>query len=136
MMPRPERQRIAGLGLALLVASSAAGCMPSRSAQSTPAEGSVITAEELRRVGDRDAYTAIELLRPHFLRYRGQTGFRSDARAEPDVFVDGMYYGPMASLRRLPVRELAEIRFLSVGDATMRYGMGHLGGVIDITSIH
>lgn len=95
-----------------------------------------IESSELRSIGDRDAWTAITMLRPQFLQHRGQTSFLLDSPSEPEVFVDGMYYGPMESLRSLPSKELAEIRLLSVGDAVIRYGTGHTAGVIDITSIH
>ncbi|HEX6533181.1 MAG TPA: hypothetical protein VF041_01205 [Gemmatimonadaceae bacterium] len=95
-----------------------------------------IRSAELRTIGDRDAYTAIKLLRPQFLQYRGRTSFVLDSPTSPEVYIDGMYYGPMESLRSLPSKELAEIRLLSVGDAVIRYGTGHTAGVIDITSVH
>ncbi len=99
-------------------------------------ESGPITSKELRTVDDRDAYTAIALLRPSLLKNRGPTSILLDTPAQPEVFIDGMYYGPFDSLRQIPVHELEEIRFLDVGDATIRYGMGHPSGIIDITSIH
>ncbi|HEU4642084.1 MAG TPA: hypothetical protein VFS44_06470 [Gemmatimonadaceae bacterium] len=95
-----------------------------------------ITTAELRSIGDRDAWTAITMLRPQFLQHRGRTSFLLDSPESPEVYVDGMYYGPMESLRSLPSKELAEIRLLSVGDAVILYGTGHTAGVIDIRSMH
>jgi hypothetical protein len=95
-----------------------------------------IQTAELRSVGDRDTYTAIVLLRPQFLQHRGRTSLVLDSPTEPEVYIDGMYYGPMESLRSLPSKELQEIRLLTVGDAVLRYGTGHTAGVIDITSMH
>lgn len=95
-----------------------------------------ITSDELRTLDDRDAYTAIALLRPSFLKARGRTSILLDTPDQPEVFIDGMYYGPFDTLRQLPVHELQEIRMLDVGDATIRYGMGHPSGIIDIVSLH
>lgn len=95
-----------------------------------------ITSKELRTVDDRDAYTAIALLRPSMISNRGRTSILLDTPDQPEVFIDGMYYGPFDTLRQLPVHELEEIRLLDVGDATIRYGMGHPSGIIDITSLH
>jgi hypothetical protein len=95
-----------------------------------------ITSDELRTLDDRDAYTAISLLRPSFLKARGRTSILLDTPDQPEVFIDGMYYGPFDTLRQLPVHELKEIRMLDVGDATIRYGMGHPSGIIDIVSLH
>jgi hypothetical protein len=115
------------------------GCAHHEPVSSLAARGSesgTITSEELRSVDDRDAYTAIALLRPSLLKNRGYTSILLDTPDQPEVFVDGMYYGPFDTLRQLPVHELEEIRFLNVGDATLRYGMGHPAGIIDIKSIH
>ena len=105
---------------------------------SAPSGGGIspISSKELRTLDDRDAYTAIALLRPGFLTNRGRTSILLDTPDRPDVFIDGMYYGPFDTLRQLPVHEIHEIRFLDVGDATIRYGTGHPSGIIDITSVH
>jgi len=95
-----------------------------------------ITSKELRTVDDRDAYTAISLLRPSLLKNRGYTSILLNTPDQPEVFIDGMYYGTFDTLHQIPVHELQEIRFLDVGDATIRYGMGHPSGIIDITSLH
>ena len=95
-----------------------------------------ITFGEIQKLADRDAYTAIQLLRPVFLKHRGTTSFFLDSPTTPEVFVDGMYYGPLSSLRSLPAKEIAEVRFMNVGDATIRYGTGHTAGIIDIATVH
>lgn len=91
-----------------------------------------ILADEMRVVSDRDAYAAITLLRPEFFQHRGVTSFTTPAPTEPEVYVDGMYYGPVGSLRGLPAGDVVEVRMLSVGDAMIRYGTGHTAGIIDI----
>jgi hypothetical protein len=138
MIPRPRRSHARGVALTflVLVALAPTGCAKPHKSVPKLAGNGPITAAELRRIGDRDTYTAIQLLRPQFLQHRGPTSFRSIQPTEPDVYVDGLYYGPIGSLRSLSSREIEEIRLLSVGDATLRYGTGHMAGVIDIISIH
>lgn len=132
-----RRASIAALACTCLTVS--AGCAHHEATSglvARPSETGPITSKELRTVDDRDAYTAIALLRPSLLKNRGPTSILLDTPDQPEVFIDGMYYGPFDSLRQIPVHELEEIRFLDVGDATIRYGMGHPSGIIDITSIH
>lgn len=136
MLSGPRQLSAGAIGLTVLMVVSASACRNHVSGGPELAHHGPITSEELRRVGDRDTYSAIKFLRPQFLQSRGATSFSLDSPTEPEVFVDGMYYGPLGSLRTLPVREIAEIRLLTVGDAVLRYGTGHTAGVIDITSIH
>ncbi len=132
-----RRASIAALaGTYLTVSAGCAHHEPTSGLAVRSNESGPITSKELRTVDDRDAYTAIALLRPSLLKNRGPTSILLDTPAQPEVFIDGMYYGPFDSLRQIPVHELEEIRFLDVGDATIRYGMGHPSGIIDITSIH
>lgn len=127
---------VATVSAVCLTAAAACAHHEPSSGLNTRAGLGAITAKELRTVDDRDAYTAIALLRPNFLTNRGQTSILLDSPNQPEVFIDGMYYGPFDALRQIPVHELKEIRFLDVGDATIRYGTGHPAGIIDITSLH
>lgn len=132
-----RRASIAALASTCLTVS--AGCAhyePTSSLAVRSSESGPITSKELRTVDDRDAYTAIALLRPSLLKNRGPTSILLDTPSQPEVFIDGMYYGTFDTLHQIPVHELQEIRFLDVGDATIRYGMGHPSGIIDITSVH
>src|SRR6185437_15390200 len=63
-------------------------------------EVSPITSKELRKYDDRDVYTAISILRPSFLTNRGQTSILLDSPAQPEVFIDGMFFGAFDTLRR------------------------------------
>jgi len=122
-----RRATVAAVSAVCLTAGACAHHEPT-SGLTTRAGLGAITSKELRTVDDRDAYTAIALLRPNFLTNRGQTSILLDSPNQPDVFIDGMYYGPFDSLRQIP--------FLNVGDATIRYGTGHPSGIIDMTSLH
>lgn len=127
------------LGLGFAAAFGPAACRTGSSAGPEPHPRRVttsgpITRAELASVGVRDAYSAIMILRPQFLHDRGANSLLLDVPTEPDVFVDGQYYGRVDLLRDLPVQDLLEIRRLSVGDAVVRYGPGHPAGVIDIAT--
>jgi len=86
-----------------------------------------INAQGLETVVQLDAYQAIQRLRPRWLQSRG-TIFAN-------VFIDGSErQGGLEALKGLPVADIGEMRFLSASDATTRYGTGHEGGVILISS--
>ena len=119
-----------------LVAASACAAPPGTTARRlAPARTDWLTTTELRPYVMQDALTALRLLRPGALHDRGPSSVLLDSPRAPEVFVDGMYYGPIASLRDLRVREIAAMRVLSVGDAVLRYGAGHSAGVIDVVTI-
>lgn len=54
--------------------------------------------------------------------------------AYPIVFVDGMEMGTLFELRSIPARDVLEIRLLSSGEGTFRYGQGYTAGVIHVTT--
>jgi len=43
-----------------------------------------------------------------------------------------MWYGDLAVLQDIPLVEIAEIRFINGPDATIRWGTGVVGGVIEV----
>jgi hypothetical protein len=53
----------------------------------------------------------------------------------PVVYVDGIRKGSPEYLRSIPTNEVSEIRYLSVQDATTRYGMNVEAGVLDVKLI-
>lgn len=93
----------------------------------------VISAEELAEVEATDAFDAIQKLRPAFLR-RGRVNYDDDTVAHPIVYMDGMRLGGIDELRYIRPEELVRVEYLSGGDATVRYGTGHKGGALLLTS--
>lgn len=129
------RAALAGAWLLESVMMVAAGaCASTQRADLAPGGRDAITMAELTQVVARDAYTAIEALRPLMLRGRGLKSYLPGSPQEPEVFVDGMYFGQLGSLRLLAVSDLAEVRWLDLGAAAVMYGQGHTAGVIDITT--
>ncbi len=86
-----------------------------------------IIESELANLESQDAYTAIQRLRPQWLRSR--------SGAAPVVIIDGTRQQiGLSVLRTIRTSELQELRFLSSSDATTRYGTGFDGGAILLTT--
>ena len=86
-----------------------------------------LTNEALQPVITLDAYQAIQRLRNRWLQARGGNF--------ANTFVDGgQRQGGLQALRGIPVADIEEIRYLSANEATTRYGTGHNGGIILITT--
>lgn len=102
----------------------------------TPPRGqrSIITAEEIASLNVSSAWEAIQHLRPDFLRSRGTVSIRNPNAQYPVVYVNGMRAGGLDELRSVRAGDVQNIRFISASDATTRWGTGHAGGVIEITT--
>ena len=94
-----------------------------------------ITEDEITASRASNAYEAIQKLRANFLTYRGETSIdRSRSTPYPTVYLDGQVFGPIASLRTLPASEISTIRLYRAWEATTKFGVGNMGGVIAITT--
>jgi hypothetical protein len=111
------------VGLALLAAACASG---GGSGDSGPRrDRNLITGEELTQTGELTTlFDAIRRLRPTWLRGRGNLSAK--------VFIDGVELGGTGVLRDYRVDEVRECRFVPAADATMRFGTGYGGGVIQV----
>jgi hypothetical protein len=133
----------AGLVVAALVMAISSGCATAGSASSGTSKGTrsqdVIAEAEIASRA-REATTAlqvIEQLRPQMLRGRGVSS-PSDVSGEatlPKVYVDEVSYGNLNTLSNVSAGQIKEIRFLNSRDATTRWGTGHMGGVILVTTM-
>jgi hypothetical protein len=108
-------------------ACASSGTRPSRSSD-------VITAEEIEAASVSTAYEAIQRLRPAFLRGRGQASLQPSASDLPIVYVNGLRAGGVDQLHTISAQDIQVIRFISATDATTRYGTGHTGGIIEVTT--
>jgi outer membrane cobalamin receptor len=52
----------------------------------------------------------------------------------PTVYVDDQAYGEITTLRNIPAMQIASIRLYRSWEATTKYGVGNMGGVIAITT--
>ena len=101
-------------------------------------QGDVLTAEEIATTHAENAYDAISLKRPFFLKSRGVRSLREAPAGQtveyPVVYIDRMYYGDLESLKTVSVTIIDQIRYLDFNSATVQFGTGHTGGIIHITT--
>lgn len=96
----------------------------------------IITADQIEQSREVNAYEVIQRLRPNFLASHGPTNFRDGAPTLPNVYVDDVPYGTIASLRSIAATDIAMIRMYTPGEATYKFGTGNVGGVIDVFTKH
>lgn len=113
---------------ALALAFGLVGCASSGGGSSRPAGASStrIVMAELAELPDMDAFQAIERLRPRWLQSR--------AGDPVQLYVDGSRRGSAMDLRSMRTSDVEEMRYMSASDATTRYGTGHAGGAILVTT--
>ena len=113
-----------------------AACGSARSASSPTGfvgdKRNLITYEEIKatKTPGWSAWDLIAQTRPNFLRTRGATSLRDPTPVRAVIYLDGVLYGKLETLRSLNIEEIREIEFISAGDATTRFGTDHLGGAI------
>lgn len=123
------------LGMIALAATfTVAACTPVRTASAPSRDPARITREEIVASLAVDAYDAVVKLRANFLASRGRTSFRSSESTLPAVFVDGLEYGLVSTLRLIPATDVAEIRLFRSWEATTAFGTGFMAGVIAVTT--
>lgn len=90
----------------------------------------MVTGDEVRDTPASNLYDALARLRPQWLRSRGRSSLTQPGSTTPVVFVAGVEYGPLSSLREMYVDQVRRVEFINARDATTRFGTGHAGGVI------
>ena len=125
---RMNRSRITlTLVVAFGLATALAACASGGGSGGPRRDPNLITAEELAEYTTLSALDVIRRLRPRWLQSRGNN--------TAQVIQDGARLGdPENALRSIPVSDIAELKYLSASDATMRYGTNYPGGAIEITS--
>ena len=82
-----------------------------------------------------NAYDVISRLRPTFLKGRGQSSSKGETETLwPSVYLDGVFYGDISSLRTIDSFQIAEARLYQAWEAQTKFGMNNASGVIDITT--
>lgn len=122
---------LCALAVAAAGCASVKGVTPDATPSGSQARN-LLTTADLRQVENLNAYEAIRRLQPRWLTGRGQAVLVNPAREGPRVYLDGMYYGEMGILKRMSVRTIQQIRFLSSPQATLRYGTGHADGAFEV----
>ena len=121
--------------VAVLVAVACLACASSGSGLPGEAGGrDVISESEIASTDARNAYEAVESLRPLWLQSRGSASIRDPEPTLPPVFVDGTEMGGIDYLRNIDITDVRVIRYMSSGEASNRHGMGYPRGIIEVVS--
>ncbi|HYN83495.1 MAG TPA: hypothetical protein VES88_18595 [Gemmatimonadaceae bacterium] len=122
--------------LPLLIVAISLGCAPPSSSGAAGADrkSQLITQQEISAAGmSGSAYEVISRLRPSFLVSRGQTSLSGDqSAAYPNVYLDGVAFGDLSTLRNIDASQIAEIRMYQSWEAQTKFGLGNSRGVIAI----
>ncbi len=92
----------------------------------------LITQADVQSSTATDAYSVVQELRPMWMRNRGTISINDPSSGNVQVYLNGNQYGDLNRLREIVRQDIREIRFFSGGEAQMKFGVGHEGGVIDV----
>jgi hypothetical protein len=120
--------------LIFLSAAALACAPPSGSGTQSARDANLITRQELDASVARNAYDAIQNLRPTFFRQRGTQTFDPTVSTQAAVYLDAQRYGDITALKSMTVDAIDEIRYLNPSAATSKYGTNHTAGVIEVTT--
>lgn len=94
----------------------------------------LLTFEQLENAQNESAYDAIRQLRPGFLMSRGPTSFLGSSSPYPTVYVDGVRYGGLETLREIPASWIFEVKYYRTSSVAAHFGRDEIGGVLAITT--
>lgn len=87
-----------------------------------------LTSVEILDSNSQSAYDAVRLLRPAWLRVRGQSSFSA---AQPVVvYIDGVRMGGPENLAGLTIESVESLEYISALTANQRFGIDHTNGAI------
>ena len=128
---RPARRRFGGL-VALAVIGLELGCRTAQPYEGKRLDRSVITREQMMAGRFTTAYDAVAALRSVWLQPRGVDSFIVPSIVW--VYVDGVRWGGVESLRNVQPRLVNTLRFYDGPSATARWGVDNGAGVIHVST--
>jgi hypothetical protein len=117
-----------------LLAFSLAACAHASNSPNGGGKENEITEEEIDASGSITAYDVVQKLRRNFLSDRGKTTILGSSPSKPTVFLDGVAYGEILSLRSISARQVSNIKLYRAWESQQKYGNGYVGGVIEVTT--
>ena len=117
------------LPAALLILSL--GCQSHRIANARP-DPERLSQEEMLREHFTNVYDAVASLRSAWLNVRGTDSFMQPSQVW--VYYDETRLGGVDEMRSVVVNSVASLRHYNGVDATVRWGVGHSAGAIQILS--
>ncbi len=127
--------RVLGSGAIRFVAFAMSACVHSHS-EEVAQPPDVIIEQDIARVHAITAYHAIVRLSANFLTRHGPTSLLGTSEPDPNVYEDDVFLGPVAQLKAIPASDVASIRVYRAGQAMTRFGVGKMGGVIEVYTKH
>jgi hypothetical protein len=100
--------------------------------QVAPLDPERLSQEEMLEEHFTNVYDAVASLRSAWLTVRGTDSFRQTSRIW--VYYDENRLGGVDDMRSVLVNSVASLRHYNGVDATMRWGVGHSAGAIQILS--
>jgi len=100
----------------------------------TPGSNQLTAADLALRHSD-SAFEAVRALRPNWLRERGRTSLTRTTATQVVIYLDGTRVGGPDYLRQLRASDIDTMHYLNSSDATNRFGTGHVGGAILVTTL-
>jgi hypothetical protein len=122
------------ISIATLIAGVALACSPPSTVGAPMRNPNVITREDIQKANVYNVYDAVSMLRPGFLNTHGATTITGGDTGFPRVYLNHIYFGDLQSMRSLEVNGVREIHFYNGTEASMRFGLGNVSGVIEITT--
>ncbi|MGH2568764.1 MAG: hypothetical protein ACRDGA_10515 [Bacteroidota bacterium] len=118
------------LSLSLLILLSA--CSSSNPEKKTGLIRNLITEEEIVNASATNAYELVKQRRPEYLMPKAPKTFYRGPRSTilPVAYLNGAFLGEPSELLKISIETVKEVRYLEPTDATMRYGTGHVAGII------
>ncbi|HEV2671649.1 MAG TPA: hypothetical protein VGU74_11185 [Gemmatimonadales bacterium] len=100
--------------------------------QIAPLDPERLSQEEMLREHFTNVYDAVASLRSAWLTVRGTDSFQQPSQVW--VYYDANRLGGVDEMRSISVNSVVSIRHYNGVDATMRWGVGHNAGAIQILS--
>jgi len=114
--------------------STGAAAAPAGTKPTIRRQANLITEAELAQSPARNALQAVQMLRPDWLRGRGAVSIRETTPAQAVVYVNEQRLGGPEQLEGIATSAIISLRFISSSEATNRWGTGHGGGAIAVTT--
>ncbi len=111
-----------------------AACAGNQPAAPPGPSGKIVTGNELTKTAASNAYEALYIVRPFFLRTRGRTSLLLPNAFGPAVYVNGTLLGGIEVLKTVLASDVVMIRKVESWDAETKYGPGYPDGVLEVTT--
>ena len=121
-------------GVVVLVVLAGLLSCAGRQTGSSARRTGTIQSSAIASASATNAYDLVRQLRRGWLISRGPISVSDPRPAYPRVYMDGVDVGELDFLRSIAASDVGEIEFLSTQESNLRYGSGHFGGIILVTT--